>query len=507
VHPAQRQVSVTRWVGWATVAVVAAALLAAAAFVLLALRRPTDGVEAEVLFEAQRIRAGLPLYVDPLVGALEYGEPPSRYYVLYPPVWPATVALFPSAAVARLVSLAAWWGVLAWAAARAPREQRLPAFTVAAFVASFQTLVQFGATARPDSVAVALAGVALARALELDRLDALAATLFAMAFWTKPNVVGLGAGVLFASLLREPRATARALLAPIALSAGIATALQVVSNGAWIEHLRRATLQAWSLHQWLAFFPSRLPFLGSLLVAAGILAWARRDLPAARLAGAAMLASCAWMALCMGKAGSQNNYWLEPTMGAAIVAARIPFPRWSARATAVVACLACAQAFYSDVGSVCASLEETAQARAWEAAMGGVRALVGARPDEIIVGSPGVELDLDGRVVQTPFQMTNLVERGLFPVEPWIAQLTHPRVAGLITRDVLGQPGDPLVPDSPEHGFDFPQAVRARLEEEFVFVAAPNPEWRIYARRRGRAAPAPESSVGRPASRALWSRP
>ena len=484
MRSARWEASVVALAGWAAVAVVALALAAAAAFALLTLRRPLDGVEAEILFEAQRIRAGLPLYVDPLVGAFEYGEPPSRYYVLYPPIWSAAVAIFPSPPVARIVSLAAWWGALFWAAARSPRERRLPALAIAAFVASFQTLMQFGSTMRPDALAVGLAGLALARAIERGRLDAISAMLFALAAWTKPNVLGLGAGVLVASLARDGRATARALVAPFALSAAIAATLHVASHGQWVEHLRRSTLQAWSLDQWRAFFPSRIPFLGSLVGAAAAVAWMRRDLPSARLGGAALLTSFAWMTVCMGKTGSQNNYWLEPTMGAAVVLARVPFPRLEGRAALLAAALACAQACYTDVGSIRGSLEETEQARAWTAVLREARALVGARPDEIVVGSPGVEMDLDGRVVETPFQMGNLAKRGLFPVDPWIAQMTHPRVAGLITGDVLGEPGEPPLPASKTRHFEFPEAVRARLQQEFVLVAVPNRDQRIYARRR-----------------------
>ncbi|MGH7436420.1 MAG: hypothetical protein ACRENE_12175, partial [Polyangiaceae bacterium] len=77
--------------------------------------RPLDGSEGTFLFEAARIRHGLPLYVDPLSGAFDYGAVPSRFYVLYTPFWAAVVASFPEGAapaLARALSLAAWFGLL-----------------------------------------------------------------------------------------------------------------------------------------------------------------------------------------------------------------------------------------------------------------------------------------------------------------------------------------------------------------------------------------------------------
>src|SRR5579884_3638140 len=52
--------------------------------------------ETEVLFEASRIRAGLPLYVDPVVGAFDYGAVPARYFVVYPPLWSWGVSHVPA---------------------------------------------------------------------------------------------------------------------------------------------------------------------------------------------------------------------------------------------------------------------------------------------------------------------------------------------------------------------------------------------------------------------------
>jgi hypothetical protein len=62
--------------------------LAAIAFVIHAFsHRPEDPVEAELVSEALRVAHGYPLYVDPAISAWKDGAP-SRFHVLYTPVWP-----------------------------------------------------------------------------------------------------------------------------------------------------------------------------------------------------------------------------------------------------------------------------------------------------------------------------------------------------------------------------------------------------------------------------------
>src|SRR5437763_17084784 len=107
---------------WAlTAATIATALACALYFVVTTIgtRVPYWG-EAEVVFDAQRLHAGLPIFVDPLVGAHEYGEPPSRWFVTYPPVWALVLALLPKGAMllaSRVACTVAWLGSLAWLAA------------------------------------------------------------------------------------------------------------------------------------------------------------------------------------------------------------------------------------------------------------------------------------------------------------------------------------------------------------------------------------------------------
>src|SRR4051794_30334385 len=91
---------VWRWALWASRAIIGLALLGTAAFVLVTLDvRPPDGAEGAMLFQASRIHEGLPLYIDPVKGAFDYGPVPARYFVQYSPMWPLLLAWVPPAAL------------------------------------------------------------------------------------------------------------------------------------------------------------------------------------------------------------------------------------------------------------------------------------------------------------------------------------------------------------------------------------------------------------------------
>jgi hypothetical protein len=53
----------------------------------------------------------------------------------------------------------------------------------------------------------------------------------------------------------------------------------------------------------------------------------------------------------------------------------------------------------------------------------------------------GVELAIDGRLIDTPFQTTQLVRRGSFPREVWLADVGRPEIVGVVaTSDLLDRP-------------------------------------------------------------------
>ncbi len=465
------------------VAVVAASALASLAYALLTLGvRPLDGVEGEVLFEGQRLREGLPLYTDPVAGVTDYGPVASRFYVLYPPLWAWLVSWVPPRSamlVARTVACFAWFGLLFAVTLRAPPERRALARVAAAFTAGVYTLTLYGAAARPDALAVAFAGAALVRSVERGKVDMAAGALFALAAWTKPNVMGLAAGALVVQLALDRRVLARAVAAGLFVSGGVAALLQFFSNGAWLGHLLRATGQPVSLALWTEQVPSRLQFLGAPIAAALVLAWrARASGPGTKLALGALVASFAWTLVSLAKIGSATNYWMEPMVAVTVIAAFVPIvlpqtgrPAWGLAVAVLV------QALWTGVATLRSVPEAIEAAKGHAELLQRVRATCSPGVDEVILADePGLELMLNGRVVATPFQLTHLARRGKYPLEPWISDVLRVEARCLLMEDDLLD--RPLREVSVEHDRFGPE-LRTVLRAKFVRVQEQG-GWRLY---------------------------
>ena len=330
------------------IAATATAVAAVGAFGLGLMRvRPMIYGEAEVLFEASRMRGGLPLFVDPTAGAFDYGPVPTRCQVAYPPLWSWALSHVPAGGaetIGRTLATAAWIGGLAWIASRARPGLRARAAAAAGLAAGVFVTAIFATSARPDSVAVAIAGAALVRTLRAPRLpeqgvgsraprlDALAGAMLALAAWTKPNVLGVAAGLFTWTALRRPRDLGGALLGALAVSAPIAAVLHVVSHGTWWQHIVRTLGQPLALDVWWSHVGTR----GMFVLPAAYVTWialrSRRD-AAAEAALFAWSASLAWALVSLGKIGSASNYWMEPAVAAVAVAgvAAPPAARRSAR--------------------------------------------------------------------------------------------------------------------------------------------------------------------------------
>lgn len=462
-------------------AIVAASLLATLAWGALTLTaRPLDGVEGDVLFEAMRIRAHLPLYVDPTVGAREYGEVPARYFVLYPPLWSAFLSLVPEGAaplVARLVSACAWLGTLAFIVLRAPR--RLPAAALAAFAAGAWVLSFYGLSGRPDAVAVALAGVALLRSVQHARVDVVAGALFALAAWVKPNVVGAFPGAVLGTALaayatggirRAVRAVVPAITGAAIITLLVAGTLSVLTGKAWLVHLLASTGQAPSAALWAEQIASRAPFFALPLLgvlALGVSTVRTRREPAPWIATCALATSLAWCVLSLAKIGSAANYFLEPIVAAVVLVGHVA--RLELRSVVVAAFLV-VQAAWTGVASVRSSLEHIPLASERRDLLRDVRALCGASEGALVLADePGLELALNRRIVATPFQSTHLARRGAFPLDRWLADVRHPSVACLVMQDDLLE--RPLTESSLEHDRFGPE-LREALRERFVLVTS-----------------------------------
>lgn len=455
--------------------VVGASLLATFAWIVATLGvRPLDGVEGNVLFEADRIRAGLPLYVDPSAGAHEYGEPPARYLVLYPPLWSAFLAVFPNVVFARVIGTLAWFGALAWIALRAPKERRVVARAFAILVASIWVLALFGSSGRPDSVAVLLSAVALERSARRGNVDAVAGALFALAAFVKPNVVGAAPGAIVVALFATRRV--HGLLAAIATSVVVLVTLHVASGGKFVLHLLLSTGQPPDGALFVEAVRDRVPFFVlpiGLAFAAGLRAW--KDI-GARIAVGALATSTVWCVLSLAKIGSASNYFLEPLVCALVVLARADLPSFARTGLALpIACVV--QALWTGIASVKSATKEIGLAFQRADAVAKTRATCGAgERDVVIAEEPGLERMLNGRIVATPFQTTHLARRGKFDEKLWVADVTRPEVRCLYMQDDLLE--RPLDRVSVAHD-RFSPTLRGVLRERFVLVAH-DEGYRIY---------------------------
>ncbi|MBX3233927.1 MAG: hypothetical protein KIT84_34135 [Labilithrix sp.] len=405
---------------WLLVAAMLAASLAATLWFVvrtLPVRVPYWG-EAEVVFEASRLRAHEPLFVDPLVGATERGLPPSRWYVTYPPLWSWGVSFVPQGGAligARVASTLAWFGALGWLAWLGNKRE---AAVAAAFVAGVWVLANFATTGRPDSIAAAVAAVALVRATRGARIDPLTIALFVLVPWLKPTMIGLPFGALVAA--RDRRA--------LAIAAGLALAsaaiAHVASGGALFHHVVRSNAQPFTLAAWLDQVPARLPFFAPLFAWAAWLGWRERASASMRIALGALAASVAWTLVALAKTGSSSNYWMEPCVAAVVVVVRArPSPRDARFAAAALAATA-----YAGVASIRGALEHAATYRADAETVQRMSALCNKSVDEVVAADEaGIELLLDGRILVPTYQMVHLVRRGDFPAAPWAADLGRAR--------------------------------------------------------------------------------
>jgi hypothetical protein len=442
---------------------VLATLVATLVWILATLGRPLDGVEGDILFEAQRVRRGLTLYVDPLVGAHDYGEPPARYLVLYPPLWSAFLALFPSPIFARIVATGAWLGVLAWIVCRTARERRLATGVFASFIAGTWVLALYGASARPDAVAIALMGVALERSSRLARVDVLCGALFALAAWTKPNVIGAAPGAFLAcAIASRPKAILPGIAGAIGVSAIVAGVLSIATGRVWIEHFLASTAQPPSLRLWLEQLATRVPFFALPIAAAIAFGWRRREDASVRIATLALVTSTIWMLVSFAKIGSATNYCMEPCVAVLVLVARVDLPRPSL----AFAFLACVQIAWNGTATLKGAIAGIPLARERAAVVANARAICGAGANDVILADePGLELELNGRIVATPFQTTHRVRRGSYPVAPWIEDVERPEVTCFIAQDdILDRPLDDVIVEHDRLGSELRHALRERFQ-------------------------------------------
>mgnify|MGYP000883692041 CR=1 FL=1 len=249
-----RQAVVRRVLIILTLIALGLAVAANLAFVLGLIRtRPQLYGGAEVLFEATRLRDHLPLYTNPLVGAADYGTVPSRFYVCYPPLWSLVLSLVPAQAAelfGRVACTLGWFGGL-FGLARIGTGNTRAATIAAAYGAGVWVIANLVTSGRPDGVALALAACGLARTLRLGKADAWATAIFTLAWWVKPNILAIGAGVILATAPADPRSLKRNVAAALTVTLPLVCKLHLWSHGDWLLHFQRSLLQSLRIHQML----------------------------------------------------------------------------------------------------------------------------------------------------------------------------------------------------------------------------------------------------------------
>jgi hypothetical protein len=448
--------------------------------------RPLDIVEGEILFEAGRVRDKLALYVDPLVGAYDYGPVPSRYYVLYTPLWPFLLGQLPKGiapALARLISGLAWFGLLAAMTTWATPARRRAVVVAAACAGATYMLSRNAAIVGADAVAAAVAGMALVRSARTAKVDMLSGVLFALAAWIKPNVIGLAAGAFLYEVLAGKTRALRPILAAVAVSAGLAFWSHRLSDGMWLQHLAKSTMQPIDPLRALELTASRFPLLGAPHLFAAYCGWRARALPTVRLVLLALVASLLWTIMSAAKVGSSTNYWMEPSVAAVLLFAWAPVPglrRLEWRGVQLAASLVALGVL---VDNTVASLVAMDTVIRRGRAVGRVRAECGASPTDLVLAEhPGYEVMLNGRLLETPYQMTHLVRSGSYPIDLWEADIRAPQIRCLVMEsDLLERSLDQVNVADDRFGVE----LRAALVRRFERVTYDSGLW-VY---RARATP------------------
>jgi hypothetical protein len=471
----------TRLGRWLSALLLALGLGTVLAFAFVTLRsRPLDGSEGHILYDAMRLRAGRALYVDPHLGILDDGPPPARHYVIYTPLLAFLVALFPETAapwMTRLLAIAAWYGLLAGLAATRTRiANAWLAWSAAAFVGAVYVLTLYGASGRPDSLALLFAGIAFARSVRRGHPTPLDGALFALAAWVKPNVLALAAATLAIDLLRRRKLGPAAAGALVSVIAG--GTLMLVSHGAFLQHLVEPIKAPMTLSLALDQATSRLPFLGVPLLAAALVAARARSQAAlhdqpqlrdgATLALGALVAAFVWTLVSLAKYGSASNYWMEPCVALVVIATSLPLPALGDRAALALLGVAIFQLVWTLTASVRSSVESIVRAPYVSAEIAKVREVCGARPGETVMADDsGLELMIDHRLFHAPVQLTPLVAYGRWSEDAFLEDVRRPEVTcAVMTSDLLERP---LTEVDRDHDLYDP-TLRAALRDRFLLV-------------------------------------
>jgi hypothetical protein len=429
--------------------------------------RPPDYAEGCLLFNASRIRAGLPLYVDPVLGAHEYGEPPARYFVAYTPLaatWLAALPTKHALVVGRLVGLAAWYAALLRTVITARPGCRWAAATGALFAGSLFLFTLGSASVKPDSIALLLASIALTRALDSGRADARSGLLFGIAALVKQSAIGMAVGALGGSVLLGRERRWRGALAAGVIVVAVLAGLELLSGGLAFGHMHAALGLAFDPSSLAKNVASRAPFIAGLVAMATAAAFqARGDSLGARLGLAVLGSSTLTACIGFGKVGAASNYLMEPALASVVILSRFPLSLPRTRTGRVVLGAAIAVTLpWATNATFHSLLDEAATFGEHRAALQRIRQRCLDRPAAVLLSAdPGVEMAINGRIHTHAIELWNQARLGRFPAGLWAADVRHPNV-----RCVITWTGDAQPPSAPS-GY-FPEEVAEAMRESFT---------------------------------------
>jgi hypothetical protein len=446
-------------------------------------RSPQNPVAAELQFEAFRVARDYKLYVDPWRGAFEDGSPPSRYYVLYTPLFPTLLGKLASPTLAsvkltgRIIALVGWIALFVPPVVWAPKDRRRATAIAAMLGAGVYFTARHAASMSPDTLAAALVCGGVLRAVYKDDLDPWAAIMIAAAPFVKPSCLGGAAGAGIALLVLRRPTWLRGLLAGVGSIVVLMGMMHLMSDGAWLTNIKNSTGQPLTLTRWFQEMGSRVMVLGIPQFVVLWVAWKRK---ASWFIVGPLLGSLLWTTFMMAKHGSGAHYWFEPTVLAVIAVSRMPgaAERWFAPAALALGVVVAATSWPN-------FLAEPARYRVHDANIAALREHCVRRPGEFILSSDyDAEMELNGHISVPAWQSAFLARIGKFPKEAWQHDLVRPEVAWVAIavdpRAPPGQTNDEQVELSPFYDilkepllatFDFD----ANVGGMFVFKRKPTP--------------------------------
>lgn len=442
-------------------------------------RSPHSPVAAEIGFEALRVARKLPLYVDPWQGAWEDGAPPSRWYVLYTPMFPWLVGKLsalvaePSLAsvrvVGRTIAVCAWLAVHVAPVVWAPKGKRYVTALAAMLGGGIYFISRHAASMSPDTLATALVVLGVLRAVRHGRFDPISAVLLITAPFIKPSCLGGVAGAAIVHLALRRPGWMGAVVAAAAAALALMGWCHLASDGNWLSNLWRSTGQPLTLARWVQELGGRVMVLGVPHVIVGGLAWRRR---VTWLVLGPLLGSIAWTTFMMAKHGSGSHYWFEPTGLALIAISRMPGavpgrePEWLA-----------GQLPWGGVafGMLVAAtswplyVAEPGRYRLHETIATTIDAHCVRKRGEFVASTElELELALNGRISVPAWQTGFLARTGRFPAEAWRSDLARPEVRwlalGVDPRKPPGTTNDERIEQSP-----YRDILKPVILEHYVF--------------------------------------